>query len=112
MTTETLTRERLYALVWETPMSKLAPTFGLSDNGLAKICRANDIPYPPRGYWAKKEAGQHVAQTPLRKTKGKAGGKTKTIKSQEHQVKSQEHQVTRKETTGQTPDFERIFDST
>ena len=72
MTTETLTRERLYALVWETPMSKLAPTFGLSDNGLAKICRANDIPYPPRGYWAKKEAGQHVAQTPLRKTKGKA----------------------------------------
>ena len=63
MTTETLTRERLYALVWETPMSKLAPTFGLSDNGLAKICRANDIPYPPRGYWAKKEAGQHVAQS-------------------------------------------------
>ncbi len=71
MTSETLSRERLYALVWETPMSKLAPTFGLSDNGLAKICRANDIPYPPRGYWAKKEAGQRVAQTPLRKTKGK-----------------------------------------
>ena len=34
-------------------MSKLAPTYGISDVMLKKICRQMDIPTPPRGYWAK-----------------------------------------------------------
>ena len=55
-----LTREELYALVWERPMNRLAAEFGISDTGLAKICRKLDVPYPPRGYWAKKEAGKPV----------------------------------------------------
>lgn len=54
----TLTREELYELVWETPMSKLAVQYGISGNGLAKICDRLDIRYPPRGYWAKKAAGK------------------------------------------------------
>lgn len=33
-------------------MSRLSERFGLSGNGLAKICRRLDVPYPPRGYWA------------------------------------------------------------
>jgi len=54
----TLTRSDLYERVWSTPMSTLAREFGLSDRGLAKICERHDIPRPPRGYWAKLEAGQ------------------------------------------------------
>jgi hypothetical protein len=61
----TLSREELYALVWATPMSRLAVQYGLSGNGLAKICRRLDVPYPPRGYWARKEAGKKVTQAPL-----------------------------------------------
>ena len=63
----TLTRDELHKLAWETPMSKLAERFGLSGNGLAKICRRLDIPYPPRGYsgkagrWSKGQ-GCHPAQ--------------------------------------------------
>jgi len=46
-------------------MSKLAKRYGLSDRGLAKICARNDIPCPPRGYWAKKESGRNVHRKPL-----------------------------------------------
>jgi len=59
----TLTRQELYDLVWSTPMTKLAESFGISDVGLAKICDRHRVPTPPRGYWAKKEAGQKVKQT-------------------------------------------------
>ncbi len=56
-----VTREELYKQVWETPMSKLGKEYGLTDNGLRKICDRLNVPYPPRGYWAKKAAGQKVA---------------------------------------------------
>jgi hypothetical protein len=55
-----LTREELYTLVWQRPISRLAEDFGISGNGLAKICDRMDVPYPPRGHWAKKEAGKPV----------------------------------------------------
>ena len=58
-----LTRQELYDLVWSTPLTKLANDFGLSDVGLAKICERHRVPTPPRGYWAKKEAGKKVKQT-------------------------------------------------
>jgi hypothetical protein len=61
----TLSREELYALVWATPMSRLTAKYGLSGNGLAKICRRLDVPYPPRGYWARKEAVKKVTQAAL-----------------------------------------------
>lgn len=60
-----VTREELYAMVWRRPMSSLATEFGISGNGLAEICDRLNVPYPPRGYWAKKEAGRPVAITPL-----------------------------------------------
>lgn len=53
----TLSRRDLYELVWSTPVTKLADQFGISDRGLAKICERHRIPTPPRGYWAKLEAG-------------------------------------------------------
>lgn len=52
------TREELYQEVWSQPMNRLGPNYGLSGNGLAKICKRLDIPYPPRGHWAKKAAGK------------------------------------------------------
>lgn len=61
----TLTREALYGLVWDQPMIRLGERFGVSGNGLAKICKRLDVPYPPRGHWAKKAAGKKVVVTAL-----------------------------------------------
>jgi hypothetical protein len=58
-------REELYDEVWSTPMQKVAKKYGISDVGLAKVCRKLAIPVPGRGHWAKKEAGQAVKQLPL-----------------------------------------------
>lgn len=61
----TITREDLYRQVWETPMTRLAKQYGISDNGLAKICDRLQVPYPPRGHWAKKQAGKPTQQIQL-----------------------------------------------
>ena len=60
-----LTRTELYEQVWTTPMRRLAPQYGLSDVGLAKICKKLNIPRPPVGYWAKKEVGKAPARPKL-----------------------------------------------
>jgi len=60
-----MSRTELYARVWQTPMTRLGLEFGISGNGLAKICQRLHVPYPPRGYWAKKEAGKPVTTTSL-----------------------------------------------
>lgn len=62
MAEQDLTRRALYDLVWSRPMTKVAEEFGISDVGLKKICEKHRVPTPPRGYWAKKEAGQPVRQ--------------------------------------------------
>ena len=56
-------------MVWATPMSRLATEFGITGNGLAKICDRLGVPHPPRGYWAKKEAGKPVVIRRLPKAK-------------------------------------------
>ncbi|MEO8033056.1 MAG: hypothetical protein ABI837_01395 [Acidobacteriota bacterium] len=53
-------RERLYEEVWSEPTQKVAQKYGMSDVGLSKICKQLQIPKPPRGYWAKKQAGRPV----------------------------------------------------
>ncbi len=58
-------RTTLYDLVWSVPMSKLAKQLQLSDRGLAKICARENIPVPPRGYWAKLQYGKPVGRPPL-----------------------------------------------
>lgn len=60
MPAETLTRDQLFELAWSEPMRKLARRYGLSDVGLAKICREMLIPLPWRGYWQQKSAGKNV----------------------------------------------------
>lgn len=61
----TFSRTDLYRQVWTTPVSRLAQQSGLSGRGLAKLCERMDIPRPPRGYWARKAAGQKLKTVPL-----------------------------------------------
>ena len=58
-------RNTLYQEVWAEPMTVVSKRYGMSDNGLRKICRKLDIPFPPAGYWAKVRAGQSVTKPDL-----------------------------------------------
>ncbi|HEY8539076.1 MAG TPA: TetR/AcrR family transcriptional regulator [Steroidobacteraceae bacterium] len=60
-----LTRKELYRRVWSKPMSAVAKEVGLSGNALAKICNRLLVPYPPRGYWMRSNAGKKVERPPL-----------------------------------------------
>src|SRR5579872_1146501 len=60
-----ITRQKLYDLVWERPTRTVAAELGVSDVALAKACRRAEISIPPRGYWARKAAGQKLLKTPL-----------------------------------------------
>jgi hypothetical protein len=57
-------REQLYQEVWTEPTQRVAARYGISDVALAKACRQLQIPKPPRGYWAKKTAGQPIPRRP------------------------------------------------
>lgn len=60
-----ITRGELYEMVWSRPMTHVASEFGISGNGLAKVCRKMDVPYPPRGHWAKYAVGKAPPATAL-----------------------------------------------
>jgi hypothetical protein len=62
---QTYTRQEIYDLVWSEPTRTVANRHGISDVALAKTCRKANIPIPPRGYWARIEAGQRIPTTPL-----------------------------------------------
>lgn len=59
------TRQAFYELVWSKPITHVAKDFALSDVAIHKIWRKHGIPTPPLGWWAKKQAGKPVEQTPL-----------------------------------------------
>jgi len=60
-----ITRQSLYEEVWGEPVSKVAPRYGISGVALGKVCRKYKIPLPPRGYWAKVNAGHSPKKPPL-----------------------------------------------
>ena len=60
-----ISRSALYDLVWSKAVTKLADEFGLSDVGFAKLCKRNNIPRPPRGYWAMLQVGKAPPKTRL-----------------------------------------------
>jgi hypothetical protein len=64
-----LTRAELYEKVWTIPIRTLAKEFGISDVGLAKLCRRHEIPLPGRGYWARIQFGQTPARIALPTTR-------------------------------------------
>ena len=59
------TRAELHELVWAEPMRTLAMRFGISDVALKKVCTKAHIPAPPRGHWARKQAGKKTLRVPL-----------------------------------------------
>jgi hypothetical protein len=63
--TKGVNRIELYELVWTEPMRDVARRFGISDVGLAKLCRRVDIPTPKAGYWMKARHGKAVRRLPL-----------------------------------------------
>jgi hypothetical protein len=58
-------RRSLYEEVWKEPVRIVAPRYGLSDVGLAKLCHRLAIPLPGRGYRAKVAAGKIMGRPAL-----------------------------------------------
>ena len=48
-----LTREQLYEKVWSQSITSLAKQWGISDVGLAKICKRYNIPRPGLCIWGR-----------------------------------------------------------
>lgn len=61
----TWNRQELYEKVWQFPLRTLAAGYGISDVGLAKICRKLEIPLPGLGHWTKIACGHCIARPPL-----------------------------------------------
>ncbi len=62
---QSLTREDLFGLVWSKPTQQVAKDLGISDTAVAKLCHRLQVPKPPRGYWARVEAGRAPRRPPL-----------------------------------------------
>lgn len=61
-----LTRGELYERLWREPARIVAPTLGISDVALAKICKKHQVPKPGLGYWAKVAHGHRPRRTVLK----------------------------------------------
>jgi hypothetical protein len=77
-----LTREQLYEKVWSQSISSLAKQWGISDVGLAKICKRYNIPRPGLGHWARKQHGYNPMQPPLPQMEGEAIIEIQPVKKQ------------------------------
>lgn len=53
-----VSREQLYDMVWQEPMLKIGERFGVSSSYMARVCTELRVPRPERGYWAKLEGGK------------------------------------------------------
>jgi hypothetical protein len=60
-----ITRDKLYEEVWAEPMTKVAARFKASSNYLARVCHYLNVPFPHRGYWAKRQFGNAPTRPPL-----------------------------------------------
>ena len=60
-----LTRKQLFEQVWEKPLREVTKELGLSDVGLAKVCRRSAIPLPGQGYWLMSEKWRARVVQPL-----------------------------------------------
>ncbi|MEG0681241.1 MAG: hypothetical protein RR581_06395 [Eubacterium sp.] len=61
-------RSELYERVWEISLAKVAELYAIPYSRLYKLCKDNDIPIPPSGYWTKLTFGKSVEKTPLLKS--------------------------------------------
>ena len=65
LSAEKITREELYEAVWSEPIHQLSKALGISDVGLAKVCKKLNVPVPGRGYWAKNRATRKLLRISL-----------------------------------------------
>lgn len=56
---ESITREKLYELVWEYPIKYFTEKYLVSNSSFKKICLNHNIPIPHQGYWSKKKFGKN-----------------------------------------------------
>ena len=61
-----MTRQQIFDLVWERPLSKVAPEMGMTDVGLRKVCKRCSIPLPGNAYWGKLRHGKPAKRPALR----------------------------------------------
>lgn len=61
----TITRVELYEQIWNDTLRSVAKRYGLSDVGLAKICKRLDVPRPPQGHWQRIQHGHKIVRPPL-----------------------------------------------
>jgi hypothetical protein len=90
-------RSKLYDEVWTEPVTLVSKRYGISDVALRKICQKLAVPLPPRGYWARIEAGSQ----PRRPTLPKHSGRTEIVRHRyvsEHPAEPDpDHLVARRE---------------
>ncbi|WP_426125888.1 hypothetical protein [Pararhizobium sp. PWRC1-1] len=53
-----ITREELYHMVWTRPARDVARRLGISDVYLVNVCKALNVPKPPRGWWSSNDVGR------------------------------------------------------
>jgi hypothetical protein len=53
-----ISREELFAMVWERPTQAIANELGISDVAIGKLCMRLQVPKPPRGYLARVQLGR------------------------------------------------------
>lgn len=58
-------RAQLHRELWAEPALVVAKRYGISDVGLAKVCRRYGIPKPGLGYWAQHQVGKAPPPPPL-----------------------------------------------
>jgi hypothetical protein len=61
----TLTREELYQMVWDMPITDIAKRYTISDVGFRKLCIRLNIPFPKSGDWTKIRSGHFVERPEL-----------------------------------------------
>ena len=60
---QTIKREELYEEVWSTPLTQLCAKYGLSDNGLRKVCKRLNVPVPDGGERGVLAGGLNVSRS-------------------------------------------------
>lgn len=80
-----VTRAELFDQIWSEPMGAVGARYGLTGNGLAKICDRLDIPRPARSHWTRSEADRdqrpNLPPPPLGLSEKFALGKRQTRQS-------------------------------
>jgi hypothetical protein len=63
-------RATLHEQVWSKAVQEVARSYWISGVRLGKVCRALNVPVPPRGYWARVRSGYPARRPALPKLNG------------------------------------------